>query len=365
MKKAMRKILLKNNQISLNEKKKRLFNRIIIFLLYQCNLRCIFCGCGQTEIEQKKILKKDYIKIINKFKDAQVNYVVLTGGEPTLLKDLPGMIHYTRQKLGCKITLNTNGTNLNPDMIKKLIQAGLNTLKTSLHSFDSNIHDKITGVRGSWERLIRNIQDVNKINSKINNPLNIKTNTVVLNRNYKDIYKLVDIGFQNNIKFMQFTLSSLKKCWKDNDFFRPLDRKQLEELYFKIYPKLLKKAVEKNVAVEIRPIFVELVNMPQEDVMNELRQTHEKFDEELGNYSRGLFGRKFYENYRCYEASSGLVINPRGGVRFCCAWPNGEIGNILTDNLRKIMFTKNNTKPEGCNRCGLFLEANKRTEEIK
>lgn len=85
-----------------------------------CNFRCPFChnsplvvdAVKQIEIPQEEIF--DYLSKRTKLLDG----VVVSGGEPTLHKDLPEFIAKIKQ-LGYKVKLDTNGTN--PKMLKKLI----------------------------------------------------------------------------------------------------------------------------------------------------------------------------------------------------------------------------------------------------
>lgn len=87
-----------------------------------CNFRCPFCHNsslvmgGATRIDESEVF--DYLKKRKGLVDA----VCITGGEPTLHKDLPAFITQLKA-LGYKIKLDTNGTN--PAMLKELIDAKL------------------------------------------------------------------------------------------------------------------------------------------------------------------------------------------------------------------------------------------------
>lgn len=87
-----------------------------------CNFRCPFCHNsslvmgGAASIDESEVF--DYLKKRKGLVDA----VCITGGEPTLHKDLPAFITQLKA-LGYKIKLDTNGTN--PAMLKELIDAKL------------------------------------------------------------------------------------------------------------------------------------------------------------------------------------------------------------------------------------------------
>ena len=87
-----------------------------------CNMNCWYCHNRDIISETKggydedKILRE--IETRKKFLDG----VVISGGEPTLQKDLLSFAEKIK-KLGLKVKLDTNGTNCS--VVKKMVQEGL------------------------------------------------------------------------------------------------------------------------------------------------------------------------------------------------------------------------------------------------
>lgn len=87
-----------------------------------CNFRCPFCHNStivnkeQTVISEQEVL--DYLKQRKKLLDA----VTISGGEPTLQKDL-GLFIKKIKAFGYKIKLDTNGTF--PNVVKSLVDENL------------------------------------------------------------------------------------------------------------------------------------------------------------------------------------------------------------------------------------------------
>lgn len=84
-----------------------------------CNFRCPFCHNMDIVINKNDHDSIDEEEIISflKKRSGVLEGVCVTGGEPTLYKDLPLFLEKIK-RLGYLIKLDTNGTN--PDMVKKL-----------------------------------------------------------------------------------------------------------------------------------------------------------------------------------------------------------------------------------------------------
>lgn len=85
-----------------------------------CNFRCSFCFNPELILESDKIedvSEKEVFDFLEKQKK-WIDAVVISGGEPTLQKDLHDFIRRIK-KMGFLVRIYTNGTN--PEALKKLI----------------------------------------------------------------------------------------------------------------------------------------------------------------------------------------------------------------------------------------------------
>jgi pyruvate formate lyase activating enzyme len=97
-----------------------------VIFLGSCNLRCQFCYVPHLVLpeeikKQKEIPQKEIFSFLKERKNF-LEAVAITGGEPTINKDLPKIIKKIK-KLGYLVELETNGTN--PEMLKSLIEEKL------------------------------------------------------------------------------------------------------------------------------------------------------------------------------------------------------------------------------------------------
>lgn len=89
-----------------------------------CNFRCGFCHNALLVLDSKNlpiVPEEDVLEYLNSKKKI-LDGVCVSGGEPTLQKDLPLFLEKLR-KTGLKIKLDTNGTN--PQIVKTLVENNL------------------------------------------------------------------------------------------------------------------------------------------------------------------------------------------------------------------------------------------------
>jgi pyruvate formate lyase activating enzyme len=130
--------------------------------LQGCNLRCGYCHNPDlvTTSSDLEEVPMDSIRSFIEDNKEFLDGVVITGGEPTIHKDLPQLVR-TFRDLGMKVKLDTNGTN--PEMLKDLIDAGmLDYVAMDLKAPLNEKYDEITGSKidlGSIKRSIGLIMD--------------------------------------------------------------------------------------------------------------------------------------------------------------------------------------------------------------
>lgn len=89
-----------------------------------CNMRCPFCHNAPLVVDASGVenISEDELLAFLKKRSGILDGVCITGGEPTLRRELPELIRSIKA-LGYAVKLDTNGTN--PDMLSSLIGEGL------------------------------------------------------------------------------------------------------------------------------------------------------------------------------------------------------------------------------------------------
>lgn len=116
-----------------------------ISLTERCNLRCTYCmpEQGLPELPSHVLTTKEVLEIAEYFADRGVNKFRLTGGEPTLRRDLVEIVTGLKQ-YAPTIGMTTNGIALNARKLQQLETAGLTHLNVSMDTLDTDQFTKIT-----------------------------------------------------------------------------------------------------------------------------------------------------------------------------------------------------------------------------
>jgi len=129
-------------------------NRIIAYLRLsltdRCNFRCDYCSVSDYDDPATIMSRAEIARLVALFARLGVRRVRLTGGEPTLRKELAGIVADVKATLGVEeVALTTNGHRLG-DLSRPLFDAGLGALNVSL---DTLRQDRLTAISGRGARL--------------------------------------------------------------------------------------------------------------------------------------------------------------------------------------------------------------------
>ncbi|MBO7345484.1 MAG: anaerobic ribonucleoside-triphosphate reductase activating protein [Clostridia bacterium] len=152
-----------------------------------CNFRCGFCHNSPLVLGYKSLPIIDENQVLDYLKKRKglLDGVCISGGEPTLQKDLPAFIEKIKA-LGYSVKLDTNGTS--PDLVKSLWENGLvDYFATDIKS-DKKGYSNIIGIDG---------YDLSKVEKTVdyflNNGVNYELRTTLI-KEYHDNQVMKNIG---------------------------------------------------------------------------------------------------------------------------------------------------------------------------
>jgi len=150
--------------------------RMDLALTYRCNNHCLHCY-NEASRAQKEFSTDQWLAVLDKVWELGIPHVVFTGGEPTLIPDLPKLVAHA-ENLGLITGLNTNGRRLSDtDFLQSLVDAGLDHVQITLESHDAAIHNKIVSAPKAWDETVAGIR------AALGTRLFVMTNTTLLRSN--------------------------------------------------------------------------------------------------------------------------------------------------------------------------------------
>jgi len=129
-----------------------------VIYLPGCNFRCPICHNRDLVLEPDKFeevpwdLIEGFISGNKEFLDG----IVVTGGEPTIHRDLPELLRKLR-RMGMRIKLDTNGSN--PEMLQEIIDEGLiDAVAMDIKAPLDEKYEDVAGVKLDIEKIKRSIK---------------------------------------------------------------------------------------------------------------------------------------------------------------------------------------------------------------
>jgi MoaA/NifB/PqqE/SkfB family radical SAM enzyme len=131
-------------------------DRITVFLTFRCNLACPHCKTiarARTDLGTRPRRTWDlaaFERLLEAHAGTPIRLVQFTGGEASLLTELPEMIRLARARGVARTSLTSNGTQP-VERYLRLVAAGLDELKLSIDAADPVQGEALTGRPGAWE----------------------------------------------------------------------------------------------------------------------------------------------------------------------------------------------------------------------
>ena len=156
---------LNYKQYMLSEKLSLLYS-IRLSLNYTCNLNCKQC-CNPKNLYSEMTFEQAK-SVIDEAIDLGLNIVSISGGECTLNKDFLRIAQYVRSKF-LELAILTNAQKLYDDkkLLDSIISIYPSIVQISLYSMDPEVHDNLTGMKGSHYKTLSVIKKLREHNIKV------------------------------------------------------------------------------------------------------------------------------------------------------------------------------------------------------
>jgi cyclic pyranopterin phosphate synthase len=298
----------------------------------KCQLKCVFCGGDDYDMEnfQPKtmcgkldtIALSKFIRLYVKHGGVQVQF---TGGEPLVRKEICELIKIVVDNGGIP-EINTNGIGLSERKAKELKEAGLDTIKVSMPTFDREEFKLITRV-DALPKVFRNIKSALDI-------LNVRITMVPLKKSLGTFFDSLDLC-RNKLGVKQVTLLELLYYPNISSESKRFFANQHVDLLSELAPR-----IEEYLGTKFKQ-YCYLTQI--ENSLYYIDSPHDHFKVFIKQANQTLRAPECYKcNHFCQEGLYEMRLST-GGWLSMCNIPN-ELGVDITKqaNEQKIInqFTK-------------------------
>jgi MoaA/NifB/PqqE/SkfB family radical SAM enzyme len=117
--------------------------------------------------KQREMSTLELIDVFRKIADFGVLYLTLTGGEPMARRDFFTLGHAARD-MGFALRIYTNAHLIDERRADKIAAFKPLEIETSIHGARPESHEKLTRVKGSFERLLAGVRNLRERDVKVN-----------------------------------------------------------------------------------------------------------------------------------------------------------------------------------------------------
>lgn len=159
-----------------------------------CGMSCTHCYCRGVEAGGPGMTTERIARLFDECADAGCLYALLTGGDPLLHPDFPG-IYLKAKTCGMFVTVFTSATTVKDDVVGLLRDLPPRQVEVTLYGGKAETHDAITGVPGSFRQCLSGIEKLMQAGVK----LGLKT--ILMNSNIHELDLMEDIAARYGVNF--------------------------------------------------------------------------------------------------------------------------------------------------------------------
>jgi radical SAM protein with 4Fe4S-binding SPASM domain len=282
------------------------------------------CDRWREEKKIKIISLEEKKKVLILLKEWLGPFRLILGsrGEAFMEEEIFELVKFA-SKIDIITSVTSNGFLIDKTMAEKIVSSGLNHLVISLDGIDEKTHDWVRGVQGSFQRVQRAIELLNKDRGG----MSLLINSIIMEQNLDqlvDLVKLVSEKGLDGIFFLQ--LESKFHYGKEafsNDWFKDNE----------LWPKDLRK---------VKEVLDRLISLKKEGYC-----INNSFDQ-LEMFKSYFSDPSIMLKKDCFVGIQNLTIDADGNVYLCINFD--PVGNIFEKKPKDIWNSP---------------EARKRREEIK
>lgn len=299
-----------------------------------CNNRC--AHCPQPSIRSAgRMTQPSFQEIRQKIDTARAQgctQVSLSGGEPTIRRDISELVRYARATGFNKVSITTNGRMFAiPEFVDLMLRSGLTGVSISLHGPDAATHEALTTVPGSFEQALAGMTRLKESTIDKGLDFSITTITVLVPGNIARLRETLLLAERHgaSIHIVQPFIMSKEVLARGSEFLLGIDE---------IVSGIRTALTDGLPAGRVKPYNIPPCLLQNMGADIEVQQYHlhtvREFDPVDGSSAAGTVKGQFFRHAQCAACDA---ICP--GLRVEHISQNAMVRMILTDIMSSRPFT--------------------------
>ena len=259
---------------------------VCVILTYRCNSKCSMCYVWQNPTKRKEEISLDTLRKI----PSGIDYLNLTGGEPTLRNDLMEIVDLLHPKA---MTLEISSNGLHAERLEPIIKKYPCTkIRFSLEGCEST-NNKIRGEKDGYRKKVEGMLRLKKIGGK-----DLGFSMVIQDDNAEEAVELFRFAKKHGFELATSTLHNGFQFHKSDN--TPYDRMETARHIGELITEMLR-------GYDVKNLFRAYLN--------------------LGLMAKVLGNKRIL---KCSAATDFAFIDPWSDVYACNVRPDLKIGNLET-----------------------------------
>lgn len=301
--------------------------KLVIKPTLACTANCKTCQyrreLHKSLRSSRKLSFEQWLTILEDARKLGVERLDISGGEPTLYKNLTDLIR-TGKRYGWYVNVNSNGSLIDEDYAKRLLEAGLDSISISIYSPQPQVHDEMRNHKGLWDKATNAVKIFRKLKVKYPNFI-ICTQTLICRENYRMLADLIKLHYELGSSRISFT-------YLEGDFGKKylLNEQEISDFREKVIPEAV--AVCQTLEPAIRNQAVRVVESTYSAKINT-----------ISNFARGIYRPTEQNLYPCQRPKEFTILLANGDVHPCNMIEYSHepvMGNLFEKSLPEIWYSE-------------------------
>lgn len=162
----------------------------------ECNMSCKMCYAKLTKDQMSKTGRKrtveEWLDLARQAKEEGLLYILITGGEPFLQPDFK-KLYFGLKKMGFVISINSNGTLINEDIIDWLSKDPPSRINITLYGSSNKTYKKLCNNPKGFDQVTKAIILLKNAN------IDVRLNASMTPENIDDIDEMYSFAIENKL----------------------------------------------------------------------------------------------------------------------------------------------------------------------